>query len=391
MANTRSTPQRIAFTKAAIEKLPVPGKGKVAYWHDAKNPGLVVSVTANGVRTFRLYRKVSGKPERILIGRFPDLSIEEARGKANELKSQIAKGENPAARNKAIRREMLFCEMFDLYLERHAKLEKRSWKGDDWLYKKYLGDWASEKLSAIRREDVERRKAAVAKLHGRYSANRMLSLLSAIYGRAMAWGWKGENPAKGIAKYKEQKRERFVEPDEMPRLLSAIKGEIDNDARDAILLMLLTGARKMNVLAMRWQDIHFDRALWTIPMTKSGDPQKVALVPFAIELLSIRHKDNQQSVYVFPARYGAGHRVEVSTAWARIRKAAKLEDVRLHDLRRTLGSWQAAAGVSLPIIGKSLGHRDVSTTQIYARLNLDPVREAVTAATSLMLKAGGQA
>lgn len=352
----------------------------------------MVDVTPSGVKSFRLYRKVSGKPERILIGRFPDMKIEDARGKAHEKNAEIARGENPAAKAKTVKREMTLGEMFDLYLERHAKLEKRSWKGDEWLYKKYLTDWEGRKLSGISRDDVERRKSAIGKTHGKYSANRTLSLLSALYGKADAWGWEGHTPTKGVKKFSEKKRERFVEADEMPALLKALRDELDTDARDAILLMLTTGARKMNVLSMRWADIHFERAVWTIPLPKSGDPFRCVLVPFAVELLDRRRKSAEKSAleseYVFPGRHGRGHRTEVSSAWNRIRAAAKLKDVRLHDLRRTLGSWQAAAGVSLPIIGKGLDHKDVSTTAIYARMNLDPVRAAITSATSMMLASG---
>ena len=154
--------------------------------------------------------------------------------------------------------------------------------------------------------------------------------------------------------------------------------------------MLFTGARKMNVLSMRWEDVHLERALWTIPLTKSGDSQRVPLAPAAVELLTRRRERSNGSIYVFPGTRKP-HRTDVKSAWDRIRAAASLEDVRLHDLRRTLGSWQAAAGVSLPIIGKSLGHRDVQTTQIYARLDLDPVRQAVTTATTAMLAARGVA
>ena len=171
-----------------MDRLPAPKPGKRAYYYDSKSRGLVIDVTPNGVKTFRVYRKVQGKPERILVGRYPDVSIEQARGAAHELNARIARGENPALKARGMRAEMLFGELFDLYIERHAKLEKRSWSGDVWLHKKYFADWDSRRLSSIQRDDIERRKAAVAKLHGRYSANRVLALLNTVFAKAAKCG-----------------------------------------------------------------------------------------------------------------------------------------------------------------------------------------------------------
>src|SRR6266567_453165 len=141
---------------------------------------------------------------------------------------------------------------------------------------------------------------------------------------------------------------------------------------------------------MRWQEINWQRTTWTIPaeQTKSNETMDVALSPVVMRILESRKAASTRE-WVFPGRGNTGHLVEPKTAWARILKRAGLQDLRLHDLRRTLGSWQAATGASLPIIGKSLGHKSLAATQIYARLNLDPVRAAVNLATDAMLLAGG--
>lgn len=383
----RGSTGEINFTKSALEKLPAAKSGKRSYYRDAKWRGLVLDVGDSGTKTFRLYKKVEGRPQRILIGRFPDLSIEQARGKAHELSSKIALGENPADTKKAVRAEIKLGEMFKRYIEGYAKVRKRSWTGDEWLYNAYLREWADKRLSAIEREDVEKLNARIARKHGKYSANRTMALLSSLFNRADDWYKTGRNPVAGVRKFPEEERERFVEPDEMPGLLTALQAELDTDARDAILIMLVTGARKSNVLSMRWADLHIEKAVWRIPLTKSGKALSVVLVPFAIDLLS-RRRHAASGEYVFPGRHGEGHRIEVKSAWERVRTAAKLEDVRLHDLRRTFGSYQALSNVSLHIIGKSLGHADVSTTAIYARMDLDPVRAAVTLGTDRMLAAG---
>lgn len=160
--------------------------------------------------------------------------------------------------------------------------------------------------------------------------------------------------------------------------------------RDFILIALLTGARRRNVQAMRWSEITWERESWTIPAekSKSGEAVSIALTPVALRVLENR-KAESRSQWVFPGRGKSGHLEEPKTAWKRILKRAEVTDLRVHDLRRTLGSWQAATGASLPIIGKSLGHKSLAATQIYARLNLDPVRESVNRATDAMLLAGG--
>lgn len=163
----------------------------------------------------------------------------------------------------------------------------------------------------------------------------------------------------------------------------------ENDTmRDYFLLSLLTGARRANVLAMKWSDVNLDQAEWRIKETKNGTPQTVTLSPEAVDLLRNR-KPAESDTFVFPGTGKTGHLMEPKKGWRRILERAGIADLRIHDLRRTLGSWQAKTGASLAIIGKSLNHKNQNTTAIYARLDLDPVRDSVNAATSAMMIAGG--
>jgi integrase len=140
---------------------------------------------------------------------------------------------------------------------------------------------------------------------------------------------------------------------------------------------------------MRWQDLDLAGATWRIPHTKNGEPQLVPLVSEALEVL--RARKPQDVGYVFPAPSKSGHMTPPKKRWRDLLARAEITDLRVHDLRRSLGSWQAIGGASLAIIGKSLGHKSASATMIYARLSLDPVRASVAAATSAMLAAGGVA
>lgn len=412
---------RINVTKRAIEALPLPNPEKTAaFYMDASKSaptGFGLWVTAGGAKNFMVYRKVNGRPERIKIGRVEDLSIEQARKLAAKINGQIAEGVNPAERKRAARGEITLGEVFGEYLDRYAipqgiktvsnmqadfarylgelKAVPRKKHGREKIKPAGAVNWERRKLSTITRADVQKWHAALAKSSGRYAANRALQLLRAI----INWGIKtnlldrkrfenAENPAQGVALFKERQRDRFIQSDELPKFFEAVAEEQNDTIRDFVLIALLTGARKSNVLEMTWDQVNLERATWRVPETKNGEAQTIPLTPEAIELLKLREAKKAND-YVFPAASESGHLVSPKKGWRRILKRAGIQDLRLHDLRRTMGSWQAATGASLAVIGKSLGHKDVSTTAIYARLNIDPVRESMRTAASAMFAAGG--
>lgn len=373
------------FTKANLSNVAFPSKGKRAYYYDTKVRGLGVSLTDKGTITFIVYRKIDGKPERITLGRFPDLSVENARGLASDVNAQIAHGKNPNQDKAKLKTELTFKELFDLYIERYAKPHKKSWSNDCNQHRLYLCSWDKRKISTIRKSDVEILHANIGKNYGQYVANRVLSQLSTMFNKAIAWGWDGSNPAMGVKKFKEFSRERFLQGDELPRFFKALEEEENRVLADFFMISLLTGARKSNVLSMCWQDINFAQATWRIPETKNGSSQLLPLSVEAIAILEARSKEKQNN-WVFPsATSKSGHLEEPKSAWKRILKKADLKDLRLHDLRRTLGSWQAATGANSYVIGKSLGHKTQQATAIYARLNIDPVRESMEKATKAMM------
>jgi integrase len=379
----------IRFTKKGLEALPVPPKGKRAYYYDSGARGLCLAITPKGTCSFYVYRWVDRKPERVLIGRFPDLSIEKARGKAGEINSQIAEGKNPQDMKRAMKGELTLGDLFKEFKERHLIPHRKSKTIEEYdrQFRKHLSHWNNRKLTAVKIKDVSLLHVKLGENSGRYIANRVLALLSAMYGKALTWGlWEGDNPAKGVQRFKEESRARFLQKDEFPRFFKAVAEETNTTARDCITMFLLTGARRSNVQAMRWVDLNLDEGSWIIPETKAGEPQTVPLVRMAIELL--QNRKGVDSEWVFPGKGKTGHIVELKNVWARITKRAELEDFRMHDLRRTFGSWQAITGASLVVIGKSLGHKSVNTTMTYSRLNQDPIRDSVKRAVKAMLAAG---
>lgn len=379
---------KIIFTKTSIKALPTP-ENKRAYYADEKTRGFGLSVTPHGTKTFFVYRKINGTPQRTTIGHFPDVTVDQARKKAQELIGVIATGADPQDARRASRGELTFGGLFQEYLTRHAKVHKKTWKEDERQYKAYLKGWARRKLSSIKRTDVQTTHVRIGKDHGKYQANRVLATLKSVFNLARDWGFfSGDNPATGVKRFTEKSRERRLQPDELPRFFQALNEEPDTTPRDYVFLSLLTGARQENVLAMRWDEINWEAATWAIPEIKTGEPQTVPLVPEAISLLQER-KQNVSEDFVFPSTGKTGHFVEPRKAWARLLKRAEIKNLRLHDLRRTLGSWQADMGASLSVIGKSLGHKNIATTAIYARLSLNPVRTSMENATSAILESGG--
>ena len=354
--------------------------------HDAKTPGLCLHVTEQDVRTFYLYKKIEGRPQRIRIGRFGEISIEQARRAAGKFSGDIATGINPQQAKMAKRAEMTLGELWGWFLEHHAKPRKRSWKTDEGRWDNDLKHWAGKRLADISYGDVQALHNKIGGTDHHAHANRVLALLSTMLNKAKLIGYDGPNPTKDVERFQEASRERFLGPDELPKLLSALDApETSEMWRDFYKLALLTGARRGNLLAMRWEDIHLDRGEWKIPdkSSKSGFSMTIPLVPEALAILNKRK--NNGSEWVFPGPGKTGHVQEPRRTWEAILKRAGLTDVRIHDLRRTVGSWMAAGGASLPTIGKMLGHRNASTTQIYARLDLTSVKTAVTSATAAMM------
>lgn len=370
------------FIKKVIETLPMPNKGKRMYYYDIKVRGLGIAVTDKGTKTFIVYKKIDGKPERITLGSFPAISIENARTLALEASTQIAKGVNPNKERKKIKQDLLLGKLFERYLEQYAKnhKRKRTWSEDIKLYRRYLADLENKKISTLKKTDIETLHAKIGNNHGKYGANRTLSLLHSLYQKALSWGWEGINPCAGVKKFKEKSRDRFLQGDETTKFFDALNTENSETFRDFFYISLLTGARRSNVLSMNWQDINFERAIWQIHETKNGESQTIPIIPQALVILEKRYR-NRINDWVFPsATSKSGHIEEPKKVWKRLLDKAGIKDLRIHDLRRTLGSWQAATGANSYIIGKSLGHKSQQATAIYARLNLDPVRASVSRA-----------
>jgi integrase len=441
--NALSRSNQINFTKTNINALAVPSAGKRATYYDTKTRGLMVLVTARGAKTFYVRRKTNGRAERVHIGRFPEWSVDRARARADDINAAFGRGDNPAEAKRLKRAEMTLDDLFGEYMARNGPHLRRPDKPKN-NYRLYLSHWGSRKLSMIRHHEVDLWHKQLARDKSNVTANIALKLLHAMFNKAInEWRiWTGDNPAHGIRKMREKSRERFLQPAEMPFFMMAVAAEPSADVRALILLALSTGARRANLVSMRWDqlDLDSDDPQWWIPQTKNGTSQLLPLAREAAEVLLARPRANG-SPWVFPGAGKTGHTIELKRGWLRVKQRAELlrlvaalaeiegwgdgqvraytesaladcaasiqalrnkliehdvdptqhlvGDLRFHDLRRTLGSWQARTGASLAIIGKALHHKSQASTAVYARLDLDPVRASINRATAAMWRAAG--
>ena len=401
--------EKVKLTKRAINALPTPTAGRDEY-RDTEERYLRLVVSAEGRRTWRYVRKVAGRTRFYTIGTYPEVTPSQARKESKRVGTEYDAGRDPAAEKRKLRDLLTWADLFKWYMNNHAKPHKRTWKYDQKMDKLYCSKWRRKPYTAITVDVLTRWHKQIGKDKGKHQADRVLAMVKTVFSKALeAEAIEGKNPARNVMKFfksrREYDRDRYLVGDELGRLLKTLAEYPDQDTSDFFMVTLFTGARRGNIQAMRWADMDRsdpEKPVWTIPgeVSKNGEQMKVVLVEPVLSILNRRYmgrdktdrtdKTPCRSEYVFPAKRANSktpHLVEPKKAWATIRKRAGLEGVRIHDLRRTLGSWQAIMGSSLQIIGRSLGHKSLQSTEVYARMDLDPVRASVNGAAAAMLQA----
>jgi len=374
------------------EKEPVLKNGKTTYprdirWDDSL-PSFGVRVYPSGRRVYIVYFRVTGRQRLMVVGKTEFMSLEKARKKAKQILLDAGEGKDAMADRTAKRQAKNIKDLCHIYMERHARHKKTGKEDLRRLDKHIVPRWGQIKVEALTSADVERLHTEISN-KAPYEANRVVSLLATLFNLAMEWNLTSpnhQNPAAKVKFNKEVKRDRWVRPDELPQLVEAIDMESNPYVRALIWLFLLTGARKGELLAAKWEHLDWDQAILTFPETKSGRTHYLPLSEPALAILRSlpRLEDNP---YIFPGRIEGEPIVNLDKAWRRLRKTAKLNDVRIHDLRRTVGSWIVQAGNTPYLVQHILNHKDVKTTAIYARFAQDHVRKALEDHSERMMKA----
>ncbi|BEQ14195.1 site-specific integrase [Desulfoferula mesophila] len=377
------------LTKRFVDSV-IPQDKERVYWDEAL-PGFGLRVRSSGGKVFICqYRNSQGRTRKLTLGAYGKLTVDMARKLAKERLGEVARGQDPAEAKSAGRSAPAFSELASRYMAEHSEVKKKaeSIRKDRFLVDQYI-------LPALGRYNVDEvTREQIAKLHHSlrekpYQANRVLEVVRKMFNLAEAWGLRpdGSNPARHIQKYKEKKRQRYLSKDEWARL-GKVLVEIEREDSGlpsvvtAVRLLIFTGCRLSEVLTLRWDDVDWDRGCLNLLDSKTGQ-RFVPLGQVALDLLESTPRQ-AGNPFVCPGARPMRPLVNLQQPWRRIRERAGLEDVRLHDLRHSFASVGAAAGLSLPVIGALLGHTQAATTQRYAHLAQDPVKQAADQVASLI-------
>ncbi len=378
----------LVISQRTIKDLKAPQTGnRIIY--DSQLGGFGVRITAGGAISFILTYWVNGRQRRFTIGRHPELTATAARAEAVQLREVIRRGGDPLAEKQQRYAAPTVADLAHDYLERHAKIHKRVAVADDdagMLRNIILPKLGKLKVAGVERRDIE-------ELHGKlkdmpYRANRALALLSKMMNLAIDWGWRADNPCRRIPRFQEERRDRWLSTDELERLCAALDKHFNQVSANSVRLLLLTGARRGEVLSARWEEFDLERGIWTKPShhTKQKRTEHVPLSAGTTQLL-VNMKRQATDEVLFPGQTPGEPLREIKKFWSSVCKTARIKDARLHDLRHTFASHLVSAGMSLPIVGRLLGHTQVQTTARYAHLADDPLRQATNRFASILVGA----
>lgn len=389
---------RVRLSKNVVDKAK-PGPTNLFLW-DTALPRFGLKVTPAGAKTYVVQYRQGGRVRRYTIGRHGQpWTVETARKDAQAQLGRVAKGEDPQTVKTGTRDAPTVADLADRFLREHADAKKKPSTAAE--YRRIVQTIIGPKLGRVRVADLT--SADVARLHhslraSPYTANRAAAVLGVMCSCALRWRWRtdGVNPVRGLERFREQKRERFLAPTELERLgkvlTAAERGKLARKSEEsgehepvtvspfalaAIRLLALTGARRGEVLGLRWEHVDLEQGVVRLPDSKTG--AKSIYLPGTARAVLASLPRVEGTPYVFPGGREGAALVNLKKPWGAIREAAGLPDVRLHDLRHSFAAAGAGAGLGLPIIGRALGHKTPTTTARYAHVAPDPVREAVEA------------
>lgn len=381
---------------------------------DSEVVGFGLRVWPSGKKTFVYkYRSNTNRQRKMTIGMFPAVSVDQARRRARELAADVIKGKDPQQKKDAERRYLSVTDLGKRYLSDYAAIHKKpsSAMRDENLMRMHILPFMGKmKVAEVTNDDVYRLHQRVTiggvKMHqakrkdynGKLTkpqpitANRVIALLSKMMNLAEQWGLRPQNsnPCRHIKRNKENKRERYLTPNELATVSSAMRnmvaeGRLDKVIEQAILLLIFTGCRVSEILHLRWDEVDFGNARLNFKDSKTGAksiPIGAPALQIIADIMPVPGND-----FVFVGRKEGASLVFIRKAWKRICDEAGLTEVRLHDLRHTFASFGVSANMSLHIVGKLLGHTQAVTTQRYAHLDDDPLRTAANQVSNMLSEA----
>lgn len=386
---------KVVLTNAVVANAVCPEGTAKCNFFDARLKGLMLEVRQSGGKTYYFtYQNHRGLRRYMRIGNAEEYSLAEAQEHALRHRQAVKDGLDPVEVQTEARKVPTFAQFVEQDFLPHIRTYKRSWDSDVSLLNNHLlPAFGKQYLDAITRRDVQRlitSRLDSGKAPG--TCDRILILTRYIFNLALKWKVPGvkNNPAKEVDLLKvDNKRERFLNEDEVRRLYDAVLTSDNPMLQYIVPMLLLTGARKREVLDARWEDFDIDNRLWRIPFTKTGRPRTVPMSDGVMSILNTVPRI-AGSAYVFPNPATAKPYVTIHDAWHTARKRAGLEDVRLHDLRHSFASILINSGRSLYEVQHLLGHTQVKTTERYAHLQQDTLMKAANVVAALVGTAAPQ-
>lgn len=371
------------FTKQGLNSIKSNGKQQAT--KDDKSRNLYLLTTPKGTKTFYAIRKINGKTERIKIGRFPDITIEQARRECASINQQIELGSNPNELKRKKKTEDTLKDLFNTYLENHVEHHKKSARDPLLVFRNYLAPLHNKRLSDITKLDILALQKEVTNRVSERASNKAITLLRAIFNRAIDWDlWDKKNPTQGIKKYHEKARERYLTEQEEVAFFDALD-EVDNPTMRTFFYMLFyTGARRGELMSMKWSDICTENGItfWRAEQSKTGNTKTTPLIGEAIKIIKELKEYNSMlgydGDYVFYSETSEYKYLQSpQKTWERLCKKTEIENLRMHDIRHTGATWLSSNGASFAIIRDYLGHTNTSVTGRYTNQNLKAQLQAM--------------
>jgi len=358
------------------------------YYFDESCKGLLLEVRVSDGKTWYLrYQDERGKTRQFRLGDARDISLAQARTLASKYRTQIAMGEDPSEKKAELKKVPTFGDFIQNQYLPYVKAHKRSWITDEGLLRNHAEPlWGKRYMDEITKQDVISLITNHRKTHAPGSCNRLTILLRYAFNLAIRWEVSGitKNPTAGYPLMEENnKLERFLTQEEAARLFTALTYSDNQMLQYIVPMLILTGARKREVLDAKWEDFDLERSTWRIPLCKAGNARHVPLSAGAVQILNSVPSIND-CPWPFANPKTAKPYVSVYYSWNTARKQAGLKDVRMHDLRHSFASFLVNAGRSLYEVQKLLGHTQIKTTQRYAHLSQDSLLSAANVVSALV-------
>ena len=369
---------------------PVPdGKRKLRITDD-KITGFVAEVWPTGAVVFWLrYTDDRGRSREEKLGKFGDVTVDQARKRAKELRAQVSLGGDPAADRDKLKAVPSFAEFVTGRYLPYAKERLRSYRDQESFCRlRLLPRWGTKRLDEIKPDDVVALQADLkAEGLSNATANRYVVLVRRILNIALRWEVvDGRNPAKNAELLREQGRERFLSADETRRLFHALDEEPSRAAASCLALLALTGARKSEALKLRWEDVDLARRTWRVALSKSGRARHIPLSDAAVAVLLAQPRPDAACPWVFPGEVEGNPLENVRKCWDRVKRRAALDlSLRIHDLRHSFASCLVNQGRPLYEVAQILGHSQLQTTQRYSHFQNERLVDAANVAGRIAL------